>query len=427
MSDVIHRKSDRDSAMLKWTGAQQAENKAAELAAYEEYVKKSEDLQVAANQMLESIGESCGASPVRKSGYTRKPTTSAKNMKWMDGLNAQWKPRISFSDFDFRSYKTKDGTRYAAVNTVAAAGYTMPDGEVLIPFQLLIDAVMDKNPGVVAQALYHEGHHFSRLITSGWSYKEDEEISAYSNDILSQDAFELSDDWKNTQSQNLESNRAVLANRKTTAYALTKKEENEIKAVIDQQDIGQISLEKYYQDLKAAVEESRREQEEEERRTIDEILRRGREMRPAPLHPETPRDPSTSPAPLIPDRPARVIQPIKEPDGEDQITRLRVIALIACDPSRGISDQQLSKIDWSKLKGIPNIDRGLAGLSACEARVFSRLAQFARNWLPGAIITSADVRAAASGAAPPGSGGGGNGGGRDCFRNGDPFGCEHRH
>lgn len=422
ISEVTQMKSDVDSAGREWSIAQKGENKEVELLAYEKYAQKAAELQIAADLLLESIGDSYGAAPAHKSGAARRPSTSAKDTRWMEGLKAQWKPKLSFSDFDFRSYKTKDGIHYAAVNTVSAAGHTLPDGEVVISYQLLIDAVVDGNPGVVAQALYHEGNHFSNLISTGWSYREDEEASAYSSDILVQDTFELSQSWRDVQYDNLSVNQSVAANRKTTAYSSTRKEQLAIKAVVDAQQADQINLAKYYQDLKVEVDRSRRESEEAQRRAMEEVLRRVRDAQPAPLKPEKPGDPNSGPTPIVPEQPLRGEVPIKGPEGSDQIMLLQVLALNACSEWSFVNEERLSAVDWAKVRALPNLERGLETLTACEAQVYTRLIEFARGWAPGMTITGGEIIAAVP-RAPIGAP---QGGGGSCRRGDDPFGCQPR-
>lgn len=422
ISEVTQMKSDVDNAGREWIIAQKGENREAELVAYEKYARKAEELQSAADRLLESIGESYGAAPAHKSGVARRPRTSAKDTQWMEGLKAQWKPKISFSDFDYRSYKTKDGVHYAGVNTVSAAGHTLPDGEVVISYQLLLDAVADGNPGVIAQTLYHEGNHFSALILTGWSYREDEEASAYSSDILVQHTFELSQSWRNVQNDNLSVNQNIAANRKTTAYSSTRKEQLAIKAVVDAQQADQVNLAKYYQDLKSEVDRARREQEEGQRRAIEEMLRRVRDAQPAPLNPQRPDDPASGPARIVPERPLRGAVPIKGPEGSDQIILLQSLALNACSERSFVNEERLAAVDWARVRPLPNLERGLEPLTACEARVYTRLMDFAHGWTPGMTITAGEIIAAV----PRGPVGAPQGGGGSCRRGDDPFGCQPR-
>ena len=418
ISEVTQMRSDVIGALSDWKIAQQSENKEAELVAYEKYAQKAAELQIAADLLLESYG----AAPARKSGVARRPSTSAKDTQWMEGLKAQWKPKLSFSDFDFRSYKAKDGVHYAAVNTVSAAGYTLPDGEIVISYQLLLDAVADGNPGVVAQVLYHEGNHFTNLISTGWSYREDEEAAAYSIDIVVQDTFELSQSWRDVQNDNLSVNQSVAANRKTTAYSSTRKEQLAIKAVVDAQQADQVSLAKYYQDLKSEVERSRREQEEVQRRAMEEVLRRVRDAQPAPLKPEKPGDPNSGPARIVPEKPIQGANPVKGPEGSDQIMLLQVLALNACSEWSFVNEERLSAVDWARVRALPNLERGLETLTACEAQVYTRLMEFARGWTPGMTITGGEIIAAVP-RAPIGAP---QGGGGSCRRGDDPFGCQPR-
>src|SRR6185312_1785318 len=139
-------------------------------------------------------------------------------------------------------------------------GNTYPDGEVVIPYQTFLDAYVSKSPGIVASILYHEGLHFSRLISGGWTNHEHEEALAYSAAVSHLDAFDLPQEWIDVNTSALASNQNAENSGQKTGYSISPAEEKAIKGSVDTQEAAETDLGAYYQKLKADVQTAAAEQ-----------------------------------------------------------------------------------------------------------------------------------------------------------------------
>ncbi|MBI5246192.1 MAG: hypothetical protein HY923_03355 [Elusimicrobia bacterium] len=264
------------SAAIVWQNSRAGTDRAGELSKYEAYAQAKNTFDDKSVKLIDQIQKAYNVAPTHTSGLTRKPSGTNRTMAWMDGLPAQWKPRFSNNDDDYRAIQTKSGTHYASVNTAAYAGATLPNGDVVIGASLLSEALKDQNPGIIAQAIYHEGRHFADLVTTGWRSIEQGEVAAYTAVAAHDDTFKLSEGWLQLNAANLLANQAALDAGSERAYAITAKDEKLIKGIIDQEKARQGDFAKYYAILKAEVTKTTAEREHDEllKKTIASIALR---------------------------------------------------------------------------------------------------------------------------------------------------------
>jgi hypothetical protein len=87
---------------------------------------------------------------------------------------------------------------------------------------------------------------------------------------------------------------------------------------------------------------------------------------------------------------------------------IKQIAIKVCmTPAVGISED-LTWIQWADVARMGDLGRWPEAPGDCERRVYLRLAEFARTWAPGRMISSAEVQAAALAQVPQGSPSGGS-------------------
>lgn len=229
------RNNEIRSAEIVWRFAKDGENKADELSKFEAYKKAKNEFNRESAELVDLIQKAYHVAPPRTSGAAHKPMGANGTMDWMDGIPVLWKPRITMNNDDYRLIKTKKAVHYASVNTAAYAGATLPNGDVVIASSLLRDALTDRNPGVIAQAIYHEGRHFTSLITTGWRSVEQDEVDAYSAVKGHDDVFKLSEGWLRRNASELASNQEALKTGSERAFVITPEEEKTIKGIIDHQ------------------------------------------------------------------------------------------------------------------------------------------------------------------------------------------------
>lgn len=271
MREVISQRSKVSEAERKWKTLGGGKDKEVELAAFEAFMKTLSVFERKSAEMIRDVESAYNAAPLVKRGTARKPVGG--KMSWIEGMPAEWRPRLSFADDVYRRYKANDGSEhYGATNLAAYSGNTFPDGEALISAEVLAAAIQDKNPGVIGQVIFHEGRHFEKLTSTGWAHREEEELRAYSAVLANAGAFELSQDWEKVQRDSIEENREAIRNNRKSIFVVSPAEERQIKAIVEAQEKGQRGLEEYYQGLKEHVV-LLRAQAEAERRQSDNRLR----------------------------------------------------------------------------------------------------------------------------------------------------------
>lgn len=258
-------RADSESNRILWQNARSGDDRAEEFRKYEAYLKSKADFDAKSASLVDNIQKAYNVAPPRTAGGTKKPHGARGTMDWVDGINAQWTPRISANNDDFRAIKTRGGTHYASVNTAAFAGATLPNGDVIIASSQLADAIQFRNPGILAQTIYHESVHFNELITTGWKTTQDTEVSAYSAVEAHDDVFKLPKDILDKNAAELAANRAALLAGKGSAYVITPKEEKAIKEIVDRQQADEVDLAKYYENLKTQVAKDKAGRESDER------------------------------------------------------------------------------------------------------------------------------------------------------------------
>lgn len=259
IQDYLTKKSSFDDALRNWQAARGTADKVNELSLFDGLLKAGKDRDEVGSDMLARIEAAYHTAPPKLKGTAR--ALSSSGYGWASGLEARWRVRIAAEEMDFRIFKTRDGIHAVPTPSAAIAGTTYPDGEALISLETILDAAIEKNPGVIASILYHEGRHFSRLITEGWDYHEKDEIIAYSAEIGHRDAFGLSQSWMDAQDQHLAEFRADELAGKRSAFSISSEDEKKVEAIIAERESAEIDLGVYYQTLKTAVEQSRRESE----------------------------------------------------------------------------------------------------------------------------------------------------------------------
>lgn len=103
-----------------------------------------------------------------------------------------WAPAVL--DANHLSYKYTDSqgaTRYEAAAANGTAGQTFGDGQVRINITMFELAVLYDHPGSLAYVLHHESQHFEEKVSRQERSREESEISAYQQSLLSIDVFEM--------------------------------------------------------------------------------------------------------------------------------------------------------------------------------------------------------------------------------------------
>lgn len=262
IQDYLTKKNAFDDALRTWQASRGTADKAKELSLFEEMLIAGKDRDEEGSDMLARIEAAYHTAPPTLEGTARALPSSGYG--WASGLEARWRVRIAVEEMDFRIFKTRDGIRAVPTPSAAIAGSTYPDGEALISLEIILDAAVEKNPGVIASILYHESRHFSRLITKGWDYNEKEEIIAYSAEIAHRDAFGLSQSWIDAQDQHIAEYRSDELAGKRSSFSISPEDEKKVEAIVAERESAEIDLGLYYQTLKTAVEQSRRESEARE-------------------------------------------------------------------------------------------------------------------------------------------------------------------
>ncbi len=269
-------KSAIESNRVSWQYSKNGDDKAVELRNFEAYLKSRADFEHGAAKLVKMIEDKYNVAPPSTDGTTKKPRGTNGTMDWMGGINAHWAPRMSPNSDDVVVMKARAGTHYESVNTDGLDGVTMPDGQVLISSLLLSEASIDKNPGDIAQVIYHEGIHFKGLITAGTDTMEQDEVDAYSAVAAHDDVFLLSQLSPSSFQRNADelsaSKRTLLAGN-GRRYIVSPEAEKQAKATIDQQHAGEIDLARYYADLKAQVvkDKAGRESDDRLRQTMRDL------------------------------------------------------------------------------------------------------------------------------------------------------------
>jgi hypothetical protein len=267
--------SEIKSAFVVWSNAKGGSDGALELEKLDAYRNAKAKFDLESASLIDLIQKAYSVAPTRTSGAVRKPQgTSA--MDWMDGVGARWKPRLSLDNNDYGTIKTKGGTHYTGVNTAEVAGATLPNGDVVIASSLLASALEDKNPGIIAETIYHEGRHFTDLITTGWPSIEQGEVDAYTAVAAKNDVFKLSKAWLDVNANALAFNQDRIQSGNERAFVVTAQEEGMIKALFDKQKADEVDMASYYKNLKVQVAQDAADREHDERllATVAEIAAR---------------------------------------------------------------------------------------------------------------------------------------------------------
>ncbi len=261
-------KSAIESNRVSWQYASRGDDRDEELGKFEAYLKSKVEFEQGAAKLVKMIQDAYNVAPPLPDGTTKKPRGTNGAMDWMGGINTHWAPRMSPNSDDVVVMKTRAGTHYESVNTDGLGGVTMPDGQVLISSLLLSEAIISKNPGEIAQIIYHEGIHFKGLITTGTDTMEQDEVDAYSAVEAHDDVFlltQLSPASANRNADELARSKAALMAGKGRRYIVLPEAEKQAKVSLDQQHAEEVDLARYYADLKAQVAKDKAGHESDER------------------------------------------------------------------------------------------------------------------------------------------------------------------
>ncbi len=290
LADVGQKRSQAVTAEFAWKNAHKAGDKPEELLQCEAWLKAQAEFADSAARALERIQTAYNVAPLTSAGVAHKPTTPSSTFGWVEGLRIQWRPRISVASEEYKEVVAADGTKhYIGSVSDNEAGYTSIAGDVVVSYATVIDAANAKNPGIIAEILFHEGKHFDKLASTGWSYREIDEVTAYSAAIAHHESFELDkpgDPAANAAKSNLFRNEYAVKAGRLTEITLSPEREEAIKAIVEHQVQARAALVKYHDQLKIDVailrDEEKKRLEAEATAREQEAARRAREEAEAP-------------------------------------------------------------------------------------------------------------------------------------------------
>lgn len=290
LETVSQKRSQVIDAEFAWKNAKDKGDKPGELLQVEAWLKAQAEFTDSCAGAVERIQTAYNVAPLTSAGVAHKPTTPSSTFGWAEDLPIQWRPRISAVTEEYKEVVAADGTKhYIGTMSDNEAGYTSIAGDVVVSYQTVIDAVMRKNPGIIAEILFHEGKHFDQLASTGWSYRETGEVMAYSAAIAQHESFELdqpNDPAANAAKENLFRNEYAVKAGRLTEITQSAESEATIKAIVEYQAQARAALVKYHDQLKIDVENLRAE----DKKRLDaeavvreqEAARRAREAAEAP-------------------------------------------------------------------------------------------------------------------------------------------------
>lgn len=290
LDEVSRKRSEVVTAEFAWTNARTMGDKAEELLQCEAWLKAQDEFAASTALALERIQTAYNVGPQFSAGVAHKPTTPSTTYGWVEGLPIKWRPTISATNEEYREVVAADGTKhYIGGFPNNQAGSTSITGEVIVSYQTVIDAIYGKNPGIIAEILFHEGKHFDELAGTGWSYREPGEVMAYSAAIAHHESFELdkpNDPAANAAKENLFANEYAVKEGRLTEITLSAETEAKIKVIVENEFQVRAALINYHNQLKIDVaklraEEKKRFQTEAAFREQEEA-RRAREEAEAP-------------------------------------------------------------------------------------------------------------------------------------------------
>lgn len=283
LDEVNRKRSEIISAEFAWANARTMGDKAEELLQCEAWLKAHDEFAASAALAIDQIQTAYNVGPQISAGIAHKPTTPSTTYGWVEGLPIHWRPRISLATQEYKEIIAADGSKhYIGGVSDNEAGYTSIAGDVVVSFQTVIDAVIGKNPGIIAEILFHEGKHFDRLAGAGWSYRESEEVLAYSAAIAQHESFELdkpNDPAANAAKANLFANELAVKEGRLTEITLSAETEAKIKAAVEREVQVRAGLIKYHDQLK--IDAAKLRDDEKERLETEAAFREQEEARRA--------------------------------------------------------------------------------------------------------------------------------------------------
>lgn len=202
------------------------------------------------------------------------------DMNYMSGLTAVWNPQAA--EFDPQGLigvkiKGSDGLfHYGGAVKDASKGLTtqaatFEDGRVFVFKEVFELALKYKNPGYLAQQLYHESRHFNQLsrpsvdgsgVPRSWASVEEDERDALGNVIDEAEAFGLDTETKDDIARQWATNDQRVKFKLLTRRTIDPAKEALRKKFYEE---GQLNLEEEYEALKASIRENRLKQDEQQR------------------------------------------------------------------------------------------------------------------------------------------------------------------